>query len=79
MSKYKITIKFWDEKDRLVYLRLPANTPFHIITSDGLINENMLDALYASVKWTAMEPGTLPMLVLPKHFGLGTEPKKSIH
>jgi hypothetical protein len=78
-SKYKITIKFWDEHDRLVYLRLPANTSFHFLTGDGGISEDMIDQVYASVNWKGMEPGSLPMLVLPERFGFGHRPAKGVH
>ena len=66
MSKYKVTLKFYDEHDQVVYLRLPPEAAWFMTTTRGTINERTIDRLYEQAKASNMPAGARPVFTLPK-------------
>lgn len=65
-SKYKVTMKFWDENDRVCYLRLPANCPFFLLTGNHTsVNEQLVDSMYKTIAQTELPAEALPVFTLP--------------
>lgn len=65
MSKYKVTLKFYDEHDQVVYLRLPPQAAWFMTTSRGTINEDVADALFEQARKANLPAGARPVFNLP--------------
>ena len=72
MSKYKLTMKFWDENDQVVYLRIPASANWFLCTTAGQVDTKMVDELFKVVKKQKLPAEAMPVFVMPSKPG---EPK----
>lgn len=65
-GRYKLTLKFYDEDDNVVYLRIPPKASWFICTSVGTIDPKAVQAMFVQAKMADLPEGTRPVYTMPE-------------
>jgi hypothetical protein len=65
-GKYKVTLKIWDENDRLIYVRLPPKSAWFVVTSSGCIDPTTADQIFKMLDQKGAPEGKWPVFNLPQ-------------
>lgn len=65
-APHKVTVKFWDQDDRIVYLRLPHDAHWFICTSAGSVDDKMVADLFRKCRAEKLPPDARPVFTMTK-------------
>jgi hypothetical protein len=65
-GQFKLTLKFYDEDDNVVYLRVPPKASWFICTSVGTIDPKAVQAMFVQTRASELPEGTRAVYTMPE-------------